>query len=206
MSTHAMAFESFESYQAGEVLDGATGVTNMVSVDQCTDGEKSLKANYDSSNQWNQLKIELANSVDASASTHIAFDAINDSGVPAQLLIKLVDSNNSDAWHWMTVDQSGAAAYAIDLSYIDGNNSGSIDFSDISVIDFGNAASADGAEIYIDNLRLSGATPTVGAGCNAPTPPVTPPTDTGELRTEGGSLGSFGVLLMSALIWLRRRR
>ncbi len=204
VSGQVMAFESFESYQAGAVVDNATGITNMVSVDQCTDGEKSLKVNYDASNQWNQLKVELASPVDASSSTHIAFDAINDSGVTAQLLIKLIDSSNNDAWHWISIDQSGAAAYAIDLSYVDGNNNGNINFADIAVIDLGNAASPDGAEVFIDNLRLSNATPTVGAGCNGSEPE--PPVDSDNLRVEGGSLGGFGALMMAGLLWLRRRR
>jgi hypothetical protein len=204
MASTGYAFESFENYQAGAEVDATSNITHMVTVDQCTDGEKSLSVNYSSGDQWNPLKVTLASSVDASSATHIAFDAINNSGVTAALLVKIFDGVGNDAWHWINIDQPGTHAYAIDLSYVDSNNSGTIDYSDVSVIDFGNATSSDGANVYIDNLRLSDDSPVVGAGCNLggapdPTEPET------ELRTEAGSLGGLVIIMLSSLLWMRRR-
>ncbi|MCF7352959.1 GlyGly-CTERM sorting domain-containing protein [Vibrio sp. CK2-1] len=204
-------FESFEDFSAGEVVDSTSNISNIISLDQCTDGETSLKVNYDSTNQWNPMKLTLSSPIDASQVTHISFDAINSSSDNAELLIKLIDSNGNDAWHWMTIQANTTEVYSIDLSYVDGSNTGSIDLSDIAVIDFGNAATSNNIEVFIDNLRLSDGSSTVGPGCNLGD---TGGTDTGadtgadtdaDLRTGGGSLGGIGLLMLTVMGLLRRK-
>ncbi|GLT15331.1 GlyGly-CTERM sorting domain-containing protein [Vibrio algivorus] len=220
-------FESFEVFSAGDVVDSTSNISNIISLDQCTNGEKSLKVNYDSTNQWNPMKLTLSSPIDASQVTHISFDAINTSSETAELLIKLIDSNDNDAWHWMTINANTTDVYSIDLSYVDGNNTGSIDLSDISVIDFGNAGTVNDVEVFIDNLRLSDGSSTVGSGCNLGD---TGDTDSGDtdagdtdagdtdagdtdaggtfesnLRTGGGSLGGIGLLMLTIMGLLRRK-
>lgn len=200
-SLSANAFESFEGYTGGDVIDSSTPITNMVSFDQCTDGEKSLQITFPQDNAWASVKTQLTAAVDFTANTHFSFDAIRDVGEgDAPLLVKLIDSSGKDVWHWITIDQDGPAVYSLDLSYNDSGDTDG-DLKDIVMVELVDASNAGGnVEVYFDNLRLSDGSATVGAGCSTPTDPTAPE----ELR-EGGSTSWFGLLgLLGIFAWRRK--
>ncbi|NLS14221.1 GlyGly-CTERM sorting domain-containing protein [Vibrio sp. SM6] len=182
MSVHA--FESFENYAIDAKLDAASGIVNKVSAGTCTAGQQAAEVTYTSAS-WASMKVTLAEAVDFTQNTHFSFDAIKAAGAAdVPLLVKLIDSADREIWHWVTLNQDAAAVYSLDLSYEDGNNHSGADLADIKVIDFGTAdssgLSADN-KVYIDNLRLSDGSATVGDGCDLGGDPTPEPEPTVEI-------------------------
>lgn len=195
--------ESFSDIDVGTVIDNnATSLSNMVSSDYSSDNDgKSWKIDFDASHQGTSLWGEW----DWSARDTFEFDVINNSGQDLAITVKLIAQNtdwgesynlyggetlpSSEEPQTIKVDLDSSEAGA---NFTKGAVGG-IQF----MLDINPTAQV---AVYFDNILVSGQ----DSGTTPPNPGPDP--EYPEIIGEGGSFGSLGLFIVSALAFWRRRK
>ncbi|PMH45319.1 hypothetical protein BCU68_10635 [Vibrio sp. 10N.286.49.B3] len=195
--------ESFSDMDVGTVVDNdAASLSNMVSSDYSSDNDgKSWKIDFDASHQGTSMWGEW----DWSARDTFEFDVINNSGEDLAITVKLIAQNTDwgetyNLYGGETLSSSEEPqTIKVDLDSSDAGANftkgavGGIQF----MLDID--PSSDVA-VYFDNILVSGQ----DSGTTPPNPDPDP--EYPETIGKGGSFGSLGLFIISALAFWRRRK
>jgi hypothetical protein len=150
----------------------------------------------------------------------LAVDVCNPTGSDLELEVKLLDKTMMDNGDWGNDQLTASSSYVIPdgTSQVKFNLDGSgaefwgtsFNAGNVGAVQFllPEGASVSAATLYFDYLRVNadGAPlPNTSLTCSNDVP-VDPTEPDSEIRVNGGGTSGIAVLLMSALIWLRRRR
>ncbi|MGV2986415.1 hypothetical protein ACE1OE_02140 [Vibrio sp. E150_011] len=196
--------ESFAEYTIGDIVDsGAPSPSNLVSGDYSTDGDgQSWHIVFDDALQGTTLWGDWS----WSDQDTFKVDAINTSDQALNVTVKLI-SKDTDWTESYNLYGYGTLATGTDIQTIDidlNSDSAGPDFTKAAVGGIQlmlTDAPASEVSIYFDNIRVA----ELEDGTIPPNP-GNPDPDYPEIIGEGGSFGSFGLLIVSALALLRRRK